>query len=288
MKALWPGNLQNEESTHDFKDSKPSGPKIPINPRNPIQESPRSTTRFFKFLNDSKNQWFASNCKMNLKICIIGIPLKICLPIRQKSDKKYNFTFDSRSSPTYVTSKASACPFTSTRRKKSAPNRYWKIYSSKAKPFSFHDSTANVALWKWYAYPVWTTTNPCRALLGTSSSPSWTKREKMLLALVSFWYCYSSERILCICKIFILGGLDLIIVPGVAFTKDGKRLGHGKGYYDTFFAQHKKICGFYPFSIALSLREQIVDDLIVTERDHIIDEILYASIWNMHSIQDQK
>jgi len=74
------------------------------------------------------------------------------------------------------------------------------------------------------------------------------------------------------------GGLDLIIVPGVAFTKDGKRLGHGKGYYDSFFAQHKQSCGYYPFSIALALREQMVDDLMVTERDHVVDEILYQNL----------
>jgi len=73
------------------------------------------------------------------------------------------------------------------------------------------------------------------------------------------------------------GPLDLILVPGVAFTKNGKRLGHGKGYYDTFFAQHKLVYGVYPYSIALAFREQIVDDLIVTEYDHIIDEILYPS-----------
>lgn len=37
------------------------------------------------------------------------------------------------------------------------------------------------------------------------------------------------------------GGLDIVVVPGVAFDEGFRRLGHGKGYYDYFLARYKLV-----------------------------------------------
>ncbi|XP_042199974.1 5,10-methenyltetrahydrofolate synthetase (5-formyltetrahydrofolate cyclo-ligase) [Callorhinchus milii] len=72
------------------------------------------------------------------------------------------------------------------------------------------------------------------------------------------------------------GGLDLILMPGLGFDKQGNRLGRGKGYYDTYLArclQHPK---GKPFTIALAFREQVCELVPVAENDIQIDELLYA------------
>lgn len=71
------------------------------------------------------------------------------------------------------------------------------------------------------------------------------------------------------------GGLDLIIVPGVAFTKTGDRMGHGMGYYDRYL-QH---CLEYsssrkPLTIALAFNEQILDMIPTDEKDFKMDLVL--------------
>lgn len=66
----------------------------------------------------------------------------------------------------------------------------------------------------------------------------------------------------------------MIILPGMAFTKNGKRLGHGMGYYDRYLQmvmlrQNKK-----PFTVAVAFNEQVHQDIPTNEQDYILDIVL--------------
>lgn len=73
------------------------------------------------------------------------------------------------------------------------------------------------------------------------------------------------------------GGLDLILVPGLGFTRNGKRLGRGKGYYDTYIEKTESL-GPKPFLLGLAFSVQICDDIPVSTHDRLIDEVLYDSV----------
>lgn len=62
--------------------------------------------------------------------------------------------------------------------------------------------------------------------------------------------------------------IDLAIIPGRAFTKEGKRLGRGKGYYDRLLPLlHCKTIGVcFPF--------QILDDIPTELHDCKVDEVI--------------
>lgn len=73
--------------------------------------------------------------------------------------------------------------------------------------------------------------------------------------------------------------LDLALVPGVAFSQDGRRLGHGKGYYDEYLSAWKQSSEYGAiYSIGLAFNEQIVQDpLAVEAHDYKLDEVLTDS-----------
>ncbi|OCL02261.1 5-formyltetrahydrofolate cyclo-ligase-like protein [Glonium stellatum] len=59
------------------------------------------------------------------------------------------------------------------------------------------------------------------------------------------------------------GGLDLIVMPGMAFDLDFGRLGHGKGFYDYFLERCHQHCTQrastkMPFLVGLALKEQLL------------------------------
>lgn len=67
--------------------------------------------------------------------------------------------------------------------------------------------------------------------------------------------------------------LDIILVPGLAFTRDGKRLGRGGGYYDRLLAHPQ--CRAERIAVAFDV--QIVDHITVEFHDEHIHQIITES-----------
>ena len=63
--------------------------------------------------------------------------------------------------------------------------------------------------------------------------------------------------------------MDLIIVPGVAFDRQGGRLGRGVGYYDRLLKQAKKVV-----KIGLCFREQMVKKVPMKAHDVKMDKVI--------------
>lgn len=62
---------------------------------------------------------------------------------------------------------------------------------------------------------------------------------------------------------------DLILVPGVAFDREGRRLGMGRGYYDRFLSGQKEAK-----RVGLAFNEQILDEVPKAQYDENVDLII--------------
>ena len=59
------------------------------------------------------------------------------------------------------------------------------------------------------------------------------------------------------------------LIPGLAFTENGGRLGYGGGYYDRFLLDNPDI-----YTIALSYEELITDELPLLQHDLLVKSIV--------------
>lgn len=69
---------------------------------------------------------------------------------------------------------------------------------------------------------------------------------------------------------FNVDNLGLIIMPGLAFDKQGNRLGYGGGYYDKFLSSNK----IDAKKIALAYDFQVLDKVPSEKHDIIVDSII--------------
>jgi 5-formyltetrahydrofolate cyclo-ligase len=66
--------------------------------------------------------------------------------------------------------------------------------------------------------------------------------------------------------------VDVVVVPGLAFTNGGHRIGQGGGWYDRFLA------GIRPdaVTVGVAFREQLVDELPVEAHDIRLHHVITA------------
>lgn len=65
--------------------------------------------------------------------------------------------------------------------------------------------------------------------------------------------------------------VDLVIVPGVAFSPAGHRLGRGKGFYDRLFPRMP-----HAVRVGVCLRTQLVDEVPFEPHDTLMDAVITA------------
>jgi len=66
---------------------------------------------------------------------------------------------------------------------------------------------------------------------------------------------------------FPVQNIDLVIVPGLGFDREGNRIGRGRGFYDHFLAQES----WHGIACGLALEDQVVEHVPMGEGDKPVD-----------------
>jgi 5-formyltetrahydrofolate cyclo-ligase len=64
--------------------------------------------------------------------------------------------------------------------------------------------------------------------------------------------------------------IDLVIVPGVGFSRSGGRMGNGQGYYDRLLERVRRDCQLVGFCY----ESQLFDNLVVSPHDVFMDKVV--------------
>lgn len=85
--------------------------------------------------------------------------------------------------------------------------------------------------------------------------------------------------------------IDVIVVPALAFSRKGARLGRGAGFYDRFLLRARdRTCDSQrplPLAIGLAFEEQVLDDLPMFDHDQPIDILVSdQGLWDFRKNRD--
>ena len=67
--------------------------------------------------------------------------------------------------------------------------------------------------------------------------------------------------------------VDLILVPGLAFDDEGRRLGRGKGYYDRLLAERRNDC----LAMGVIVSARLVDRVPTEDHDVSVEFLVTES-----------
>lgn len=88
-------------------------------------------------------------------------------------------------------------------------------------------------------------------------------------------YAGIEEPVPALSKLVDEAAIDLVIVPGVLFNREGYRIGFGGGYYDRFLSKYEGK------TISLAFDEQVLDEIPVEAHDLPVQMIITdAQIFN--------